>query len=167
MVELGRHGPSGSLLTPEAAELTVQTLACILVDRTRRMDLCARFSAGRCIVVLLDCPLEQAERSARDIEDRFNASEFPWSKTQIRVGSAAIEDGMGSPDVPIAAADRALHRAGQVDRVPPRVAERDAPARAAASPASQPPTQLEALQVLVVDDDQSVVGSLQRLFRRS
>jgi putative two-component system response regulator len=54
MLELGRHGPSGSLLTPEAAEHAVQTLACILVDRTRRMDLCARFSAGRFIVVLVD-----------------------------------------------------------------------------------------------------------------
>ncbi|MEE2847111.1 MAG: diguanylate cyclase [Gemmatimonadota bacterium] len=104
---------------PEAAEHAAQTLACILLDRTRRMDLCARFSAGRFIVVLLDCPLEQAERFARDIEDRFNASEFPWSKTRIRVGSAAIKDGMGSPDVLIATADRALHRAGQVGPRPP------------------------------------------------
>lgn len=54
MLELGRHGPSGSLLTPEATEHAVQTLACILVDRTRRMDLRARFSAGRFIVVLVD-----------------------------------------------------------------------------------------------------------------
>jgi len=167
ILELGRHGPSDSLLTPEAAEHAVQTLACILVDRTRRMDLCARFSAGRFIVVLLDCPLEQAERFARDIEDRFNASEFPWSKTQIRVGSAAIEDGMGSPDVLIAAADRALHRAGQVDRVhAPAVAERDAPAEAAAPPASQPPTQLEALQVLVADDDEATLRATRRMLER-
>lgn len=69
LMELDRRGEDGSVLQEEAAEHAVQTLGCILADRTRRMDLCARYTGARFLTILPDCPLEQARRYAREVAE--------------------------------------------------------------------------------------------------
>lgn len=163
LMELGRRSENGSLLVEEAAEHAVQTLACVLADRTRRMDLCARYTGARFITVLPDCPLGQARRYARDVKDRFDSSEFPWGRMKLLIGVAAIEDGMGSPDVLLAAADRALYLASEESRQP--LVEHIQPSEPVPV-AEPPPTQLEALRVLVADDDEATLRATRRLLER-
>ena len=118
-MELDRRGEDGSVLQEETAEHAVQTLECILADRTRRMDLCARYTGARFLTILPDCPLEQARRYAREAKDSFDDSAFPRGRTKLLVGVSAIKDGMGSPDILLAAADRALYLASEQSRPPP------------------------------------------------
>ena len=160
LLELDRRSENGSVLGVEAAEHAIQTLGHILADRTRRMDLCARYSGARFITILPGCPLEQAKRYARDIRDCFDGSEFPWGRTKLLIGVAALEDGMGSPDVLLAVADRALYLASEKGRALPLQNERARPPVPVTEP---PPTQLESLRVLVADDDEATLRATRRL----
>ena len=163
LMELDRRGEDGSVLQEEAAEHAVQTLGCILADRTRRMDLCARYTGARFLTILPDCPLEQARRYAREVKDSFDDSAFPRGRTKLLVGVSAIKDGMGSPDILLAAAERALYLASEQSRPPPTEPRR---ARAPVVVVEPPPTQLEALRVLVADDDEATLRATRRILER-
>ena len=70
---------------------------------------------------------------------------------------------MGSPDILLAAAERALYLASEQSRPPPTEPRR---ARAPDVVVEPPPTQLEALRVLVADDDEATLRATRRILER-
>ena len=163
LLELDRLDKSGAPIERETAEHAVRTLACTLADRTRRMDLCARYSGRRFVAILPDCTTEQALRYADDVRSRFDEMASPLGIAKALVGVASIEDGMGSPDVLLAAADRALHQARQANE-PATAGDAQAPPPV---PVPEPlPTRLEALRVLLADDDEATLRATRRLLER-
>lgn len=173
----------------------LQTLAAILTERTRRMDLSSRFGGERFVSILLDCSLEHAISFAEDVRRRLARVDFGWGRVTVSAGVASVEDGMGSPDELIADAERALSRAKRRGR--DRVCATDEPTlppdwtpcqrtdsgderarevsggngdlawlRSTARLLDAPPGTPRG-KILVTDDDPGVVRALVRLFRRA
>jgi cyclic di-GMP phosphodiesterase len=146
----------------------LERFAEVLAGRTRRMDLCARFGGDEFVAVLLDCPLEQAHRFADEVRNGFLDLRFPWGPVTVSAGVSAIEDGMGSPEVLVAAADRALYVAKEAGGN--RISGMDTPATrpSAVTTHSTPhpphgPRSIEGLRILLVDDDADTLRATRRL----
>jgi putative two-component system response regulator len=147
----------------------LRAFAGILKSRTRRMDLSARFGGEEFISVLVDCDIEHATGFAEEVRARMARTDLPWGRVTVSAGVSALEPGMGSPDVLVAAADRALYAAkengrDQVcrgDRPPPSPAISPLPTRPEA-----PRTHLRGVEILLVDDDPDTLRSTARLLQR-
>ncbi len=148
----------------------LRAFADLLRARTRRMDLSARFGGEEFITVLSDCAIAQAEAFAEQITTLLASTDFGWGRVTVSAGVSGIEEGMGSPDVLIAAADRALYAAKARGRNQICRADRalsTAPASSRAVPiSSDEPRQVEGLRVLVVDDDPDTLRATRRLLDR-
>lgn len=83
--------------------------ASILRNRTRSMDLSARFGGEEFLTVLQDCKAEGAVHFAEDVQRRLREKEWPWGTQTVSAGVAEYEPGMTSPEVLVAAADEALY----------------------------------------------------------
>ncbi len=146
--------------------------ADVLRANTRRMNLSARFGGEEFIAVLAEAEASEALMFANRVLDGIRSREFPWGQTTVSAGIATYQKGMGSYEVLIAAADRALYAAKEAGRDRIEVAQ-EIPARRRVSYAalrvpvetSGPSARRE--KVLVVDDDPHVRHSLVRLLRRN
>lgn len=149
----------------------IQSFAGILADRGRRMDISARFGGEEFISVLVDCDLEQARLFAEEIRGRLGALHFGWGQVTVSAGIASIEEGMRSPDVLIAAADRALYQAKEGGRDQVQAA-RTAQARPRRRPRSSEDDSargaelMQGLAVLLVDDDEDTLHSTAKVLTR-
>jgi len=149
----------------------LRTVARILAERTRRMDLSARLEGEMLLTVLPDCPVEQAAVFAEQVRARVTRLYFPNGHVTLSAGVAGIEDGMGSPDVLLATADRAVHvardgggnRVARADTSLPRTRRR--PAQSSGSDRGGP-RDLEGVRVVLVDDDDEVLTSTARMLDR-
>jgi putative two-component system response regulator len=146
----------------------LRALGRVLAERTRRMDLSVRYGGEEFMTILMDCKIDQAELFAEQVRARVAALEFSWGRITLSAGVSAIEQGMGSPDILVAAADRALYAAKERGR--DRVVRADAALMpAAGTPPSQPPPRLEAredlvgVRVLLVDDDEDALKATGRI----
>lgn len=163
----------------------LQALAGALRDRTRRMDLSARIGADRFLSILVGCPMEQAVDFAELVRSRVAEERFSWGSPTVSAGVSAIEPDTGSADLLLAAAERALFRAGEsggdrvcrADRVPSdgplqRSEASTSPAgRTASVPADAAEGSVAEVRavgrILIVDDNPMIVQTLQRLFMRA
>jgi putative two-component system response regulator len=155
-----RHGHS-------EGDRVLATFADILKRRTRRMDLSARFGGEEFMTILCDCAIDQAETFAQEVATRFAATDFGWGRVTVSAGVSGIEEGMGSPDVLIAAADRSLYAAKALGRNCVRRADRPLPPTPPPDRTvvrvAEPPVRVEELRVLVVDDDPATLRATRRL----
>jgi len=148
----------------------LRTFAELLKERTRRMDLSARWGGEEFLTVLVDADVQAAVMFAEELRASLAAKDFGWGQVTASAGVGAVEPGMGSPDVLVAAADRALYMAKDLgrDRVhradqllsgsrKGRLAKADDPVEGIS---------LDNLRVLLVDDDPAVLRSTQRLLER-
>lgn len=148
-----------------AGDEALRAFASILRSRTRRMDVSARFGGEEFVSVLLDCPVEQAAAFADDVRTSLAATSFAWGTLTVSAGVAGAEDGMGAPDVLLAAADRALYAAKSRGRnTVCRAGEalfldRPQPER----PVLRGGLALDGLEVVLVDDDPATLRSTGRL----
>lgn len=94
----------------------LRALGRVLAERTRRMDLSVRYGGEEFMTILMDCKIDQAELFAEQVRARVAALEFSWGRITLSAGVSAIEQGMGSPDILVAAADRALYAAKNAGR---------------------------------------------------
>jgi len=143
----------------------IKAFGAILSERTRRMDLSARFGGEEFVTILLDCATDQAMHFAEEVRRAFEAIDFDWGHVTTSAGVATSQKGMGSPDVLLAAADQALYRAKDTGRNRVRCAE--------TTEAAPPPkveittrTAVVGARCLVVDDDPAVARATAKLLTR-
>lgn len=144
-----------------SGDVVIGTLAKIVAGNTRKENLSAHFDTGRFATALREADGKGAEQFAQRVIDQFREISFPWGRATASAGIAEYEAGMGSHEMLIGAADRAVARAkaGGRDMVAfaPDKAEREEIARRAADAArgnAQPPVARKRLYL--VDDDASV-----------
>lgn len=97
----------------------LRRFAAILHENTRLSDLSARYGGEEFMSVLTDADSDAATLFAERILARMRALEFPWGAQTVSAGIATYQPGMGSYEVLVGAADRALYdaKAGGRDRV--------------------------------------------------
>ncbi|HXV85187.1 MAG TPA: diguanylate cyclase [Gemmatimonadales bacterium] len=156
----------------DTGDVVLRGFGDILHRTTRRMDLSARFGGEEFIAVLVDTQLEHAVAFAERVRKALPQASFPCGPVTVSAGVAAYQDGMGSWEVLVAAADRALYAAknGGRDRV--EAAEsfpthRTTPLpRRFETPATGDPGG-HGQSILVVDDDPQVLDALVRTLERA
>jgi diguanylate cyclase (GGDEF)-like protein len=155
----------------DVGDAAIRAFADILKGSTRRMDLSARFGGEEFISILGDCEVAPAVRFAQRVRTQLESRRFPWGQLTVSVGVAGYEQGMGSYEVLVASADRALYAAKQAGRnrvnliepsvKTPVVSFADRRPALAASPAGG-----KGERILVIDDDPDVLRSVGKLLRR-
>ncbi len=119
-----------------AGDRVLETLAGVLHRCSRRMDLPARYGGEEFLVILANCGATGALAYAERVREELAATELPWGPVTVSAGVALYDPSMGSPEVLVAAADRALYAAkeggrdcvrvvmpGQGEPVPPEEVE--------------------------------------------
>ncbi|MDM8349010.1 diguanylate cyclase [Pseudomonas sp. sp1636] len=98
-----------------AGDNVIRALANLLRQRLRRVDSLGRYGGEEFLVVLPDCPAEQALRILDEIRQRFAALHFIADGTQFSVtlsaGIASTEQGVNDAGELLERADRALYAA--------------------------------------------------------
>jgi PleD family two-component response regulator len=135
------------------------------------MDLSARFGGEEFITVLNDCEIGPATAFANRVRTDVESRRFPWGQITVSAGVASYEEGMGSWEVLVAAADRALYSAKEAGRNRVMVAEQTEKTTlisfAARRPVADPmPPVAKGETVVVIDDDPHVLRAVARLLRR-
>jgi diguanylate cyclase (GGDEF)-like protein len=162
-----RHGHA-------AGDAALQAFADVLRRNTRRMNLSARVGGEEFLSVLPDVELAGAVRFAERVVAETRALRLASGPLTASAGLAAFEQGMGSHEVLVAAADRALYAAKREGRDRVVVAQQfaaggsagSAGAGAARVSASSAILDLGGSEtVLVIDDDEDVRNALVRMLR--
>ncbi|MBR9872022.1 MAG: diguanylate cyclase [Gammaproteobacteria bacterium] len=100
-------------------DIVIRTLAHLLRNRLRESDTIGRYGGEEFLVVLSDCPIEQAEELIDDIRARFSELVFTSGDDSFQVtmsaGIAAINDFPLASEA-IEAADQALYERKQAGR---------------------------------------------------
>jgi diguanylate cyclase (GGDEF)-like protein len=155
-----------------AGDEALRAFAKVLKTNTRRMNLSARFGGEEFITVLAEAGVQQAVSFANRVRNGISALEFPWGRTTVSAGVAAYQEGMGSYEVLVAAADRALYAAKEGGRDRIEVVQEFVPGKrrisysALAAPVESAAQPSLREKVLVVDDDPEVRRSLASLLSR-
>jgi diguanylate cyclase (GGDEF)-like protein len=136
-----------------AGDKVIRAFAEVLSNRGRKMDLITRFGGEEFLSVLVDCELDQALMYADSIRQKMEEVPFDWGPVTVSGGVACMEPGMTSPDVLIAAADRALYRAKEEGRNRVSAAHAVAQGHAPVPVPPKPREWREGIRVLLVDDD--------------
>ena len=102
-----------------AGDQMLEFFGQVLKDYTRAMDLSARFGGEEFLSVLVDGDEEGALIFAERVRERLKTSELPFGPITVSCGIATYNEGMGTVEDLIAAADQALYAAksGGRDRV--------------------------------------------------
>ena len=97
----------------ETGEQVLRRFGAILTELTRRMDLSARWSGQEFVSVLSRSKAGGggAAAFAARVQEELRADIFPWGRVTASAGIAEFESGMGSLELLLAAADRALFTA--------------------------------------------------------
>jgi GGDEF domain-containing protein len=66
--------------------------------------------------LLIDCPLDDAQRLAQSIVEAVAAIEFDWKGTAYRIGASVGVVALGADQDPLAAADHACYAAKRSGR---------------------------------------------------
>ena len=150
----------------KAGDEALRGFGATLRATTRRMDLSARFGGEEFISVLVGTKTDDAVRFAERVRGAMAAREFPWGRVTVSAGVAQYQDGMGSWEVLVAAADGALYQAKEAGRDRVHVVE-TAGHRSMAVAALETEMSLPAPAghetVVVVDDDPDVLRGMVRI----
>jgi diguanylate cyclase (GGDEF)-like protein len=122
----------------KAGDDVLRDLGGILSTVTRRMDLSARWGGEEFLSILSECDAEGAVVFVERVQDKLRSADFVAGRITTSAGIAQYGEGMGSPELLVAAADQALYRAKDDGRDCWRIAERKAGARSTPRAASPP-----------------------------
>jgi diguanylate cyclase (GGDEF)-like protein len=95
----------------KAGDDVLRRLGAILAVATRRMDLSARWGGEEFLSILPECDAEGATLFVERVQEKLRRAEFVAGPITLSAGIAQYGEGMGSPELLVAAADQALHRA--------------------------------------------------------
>ncbi|HWP35910.1 MAG TPA: diguanylate cyclase, partial [Gemmatimonadales bacterium] len=159
----------------EAGDEALQVFARVLTRTTRRMDLSARFGGEEFISILADARMEEAIVFAERVRRELAQHQFSFGTVTVSAGVASYQDGMGSWELLIAAADRGLYAAKAAGRNRVMAADRMGPPLKPPAPTRAPvPAAATAKEagargesVLVVDDDLDAARAVVRVLERA
>jgi diguanylate cyclase (GGDEF)-like protein len=89
----------------------LRALGRVLTVATRRMDLTARWGGEEFLSILSDCDADGATVFVDRVQELLAQEEFPCGPITVSAGIAQYREGMGSPELLVAAADQALYQA--------------------------------------------------------
>lgn len=173
MFDLDHFKAVNDRLGHAGGDRTLQTFATLLGRNTRKENLSARFGGEEFVTVLRDTDTDSAVVFAQRVLDEMR--EYPTLRgaQTVSAGIAHYQKGMGSYEVLLGEADRALYQAKNGGRDMVCVAARNEPPATATSPAvrdagpvSPPataPVKPLAARVWIVDDDAAVRSLLKQM----
>lgn len=94
-----------------AGDEVLKNFAGVLRQVTRRTDVGARFGGEEFLSVLWGCDANGAAFFLSRVLHELKQNPSPWGEVSVSAGVATYSDGWGSPDLLLAAADRALYSA--------------------------------------------------------
>jgi len=97
-------------------DAVLKDLGAIFGRMTRRMDLSARWGGEEFISILTNCRASGALVFADRVRKELRDLDHPWGVVTLSAGIAEFRPGMGTPDVLVATADRALYEAKDAGR---------------------------------------------------
>ena len=149
-----------------SGDMTLQVFARILGANTRKENLSGRFGGEEFVAVLRDTNTDDAVVFAQRVLNELRDWRFRWGAQTASAGIAHYQKGMGSYELLLGEADRALYQAKNGGRDMVRVAARYeqplvATTRDASTPESDPsrdavPEKPTAARIWIVDDDAAV-----------
>jgi diguanylate cyclase (GGDEF)-like protein len=154
----------------KAGDTTLRTFGQVLKRNTRRMDLVARLGGEEFVSVLGETEMQHALLYANRVREQLKAEHFPWGQVTVSAGAAQYETGMGSWEVLVAEADRALYRAKQTGRDKIVVVEttiRPAPPAPIAVAAAPADIRSRGETILLIDDDLDVLRAVAKILRHA
>lgn len=160
-----------------AGDDALRAFGRVLRERTRREHVSARFGGEEFVSILRGTDARAAAIVAQRVIDQTRGLTFPWGRQTVSAGLASYEEGMGTHELLVGAADRALYQAktGGRDRLcvaapvprseeapaalslPAHPIASEAPAAAAPRSDGRQPT------VYVIDDDPRVLSTVKRM----
>ncbi|HLA90181.1 MAG TPA: diguanylate cyclase [Gemmatimonadaceae bacterium] len=165
-----RHGHA-------AGDMTLKAFAKIVRTNTRKENLSARFGGEEFLSVLRATDADEAVVFAQRVLDQMRAYPFPWGAQTASAGVAAHQEGMGSWELLLGAADRALYQAKEGGRdmvcMAPELraqapgATRRVSVTTLQVPEGAVPAGPRAARVYIVDDDPAVRSVLKRVLLRA
>jgi diguanylate cyclase (GGDEF)-like protein len=154
-----------------AGDMTLKTFAKILKANTRKENLSARFGEEEFVSVLRGTDAEDVISFAQRVLDQMRAWPLPWGTQTVSAGIAQYQKGMGSFELLLGEADRALYQAKDGGRDMVYVARLEqqlagAHRRVSMSqdepPLAAAPARRVHGKVWIVDDDSAVRSMLKR-----
>jgi|GEM_PF-2036777 len=116
MFNIDGLGPLNKRFGNPAGDAVVHAFAKVLKSNTRRENLSARFGGGHFLSVLRDADTAAAMVFAQRVVDQMRDVPFSWGRQTVSAGIASFEAGMGSHELLLGAADRALFHAKETGR---------------------------------------------------
>jgi len=149
-----------------AGDMTLKAFAKILGANTRKENMSARFGGEEFVSVLRDADADSTALFAQRVLDQMRAWPLPWGVQTVSAGIAQYQKGMGSYELLLGEADRALYQAKDGGRDMVCTAARygqsttGTPRRVAASTSEPPdetaPAKATSARIWIVDDDAAV-----------
>ncbi len=149
-----------------AGDMTLRAFARILATNTRRENLSGRYGGEEFVAVLRDTDTESALVFAQRVLDQMRDWPLSWGVQTVSAGIAHYQRGMGSFELLLGEADRALYQAKRDGRdmvciaarqglpATPTAATAESASTTAAAPAAAPAhAKPDACRIWVVDDD--------------
>lgn len=156
----------------DAGDAALRAFGDVLRRHTRRMDFSGRFGGEEFLTVLTDCAPDAALAFADRVRSELGARTFSWGRLTVSAGVAGYTAGMGSHELLLAAADRALYKAKQSGRNRAALADQEREATPVLDPVPPPPPPPSAPEprvaadpatsILVIDDDRDVLSAVVR-----
>jgi diguanylate cyclase (GGDEF)-like protein len=140
----------------------LRTVGEILRKYTRRQNVSGRYGGEEFISVVSDVDRDGMLIFANRVREAIKNTELPWGHVSVSGGIALYREGMGSHEVLVAAADRALYAAKSAGRDRIEVADDEAwkPERPSAPRVSTPQ---QRRRILVVDAEREVRRAIVQL----
>src|ERR1035437_9991357 len=156
-----------------AGDMTLKAFANILQRNTRKENISARYGGEEFVSVLRDNDADSVALFAQRVLDQMRAWPLPWGPQTVSAGVAQYQRGMGSYELLLGEADRALYQAKNGGRDMVCIAPRsEQPATGTSErvsvtesepPRDAAPAKPAAGRIWIVDDDSSVRSLLKRM----
>ena len=144
----------------------IRAMGEVLERNTRQMNLAARFGGEEFLVALSTISSGAAMDFAVRVREELRSLELPCGRVTVSAGVATYAPGMGSADVLIAAADRALYQAKESGRDRAVLATVEPSWKISAGVGQRSLDPDVRATVVVVDDDPQFLVPLTRVVER-
>jgi diguanylate cyclase (GGDEF)-like protein len=148
-----------------AGDEVLREFGDVLATLTRRQNVSARYGGEEFLSVVSDVDLGGMRVFVERVREGIKERELKWGTVTVSVGVAQYQPGMGSHEVMVAAADRALYAAKAAGRDRVEIARDEAPAVRRPS-LTEAPLRVQQ-RVLVVDAEPEVRNSIASVLRGS